>query len=115
MSGRAGRRGKDDKGLCIMMVEESLDVDTCRHALFNQSSNPCSIMMVEQSLDVDTCRRALFSQSSNPSIDHALKPSWPGLRSLLASWWWRSLWTWRPAGTPCSVFQVYIDQAMKAI
>lgn len=33
MSGRAGRRGKDDKGLVIMMVEETLDMETCRWAV----------------------------------------------------------------------------------
>ena len=33
MSGRAGRRGKDDKGLCIMMVDDSLDMDSCRCTL----------------------------------------------------------------------------------
>lgn len=26
----AGRRGKDDKGLCIMMVEDTLDAATCK-------------------------------------------------------------------------------------
>ena len=30
MSGRAGRRGKDDKGLCIMMVEDNMDATTCK-------------------------------------------------------------------------------------
>ena len=33
MSGRAGRRGKDEKGLCIMMVDETLDLETCQCAL----------------------------------------------------------------------------------
>ena len=32
MSGRAGRRGKDDKGVCIMVVDDKMDADTCRCA-----------------------------------------------------------------------------------
>lgn len=32
MSGRAGRRGKDDRGVCIMMVDAQMDKDTCRCA-----------------------------------------------------------------------------------
>ena len=30
MSGRAGRRGKDPFGMCIMMVDEAMDEATCR-------------------------------------------------------------------------------------
>ena len=32
MSGRAGRRGKDDRGLCIMMVDDRMESATCRLA-----------------------------------------------------------------------------------
>ena len=30
MSGRAGRRGKDDRGMCIMMIDDQMDPETCR-------------------------------------------------------------------------------------
>ena len=30
MSGRAGRRGKDDRGLCIMMMDDQLTAPICR-------------------------------------------------------------------------------------
>ena len=30
MSGRAGRRGKDDKGLCIIMTDERLSEEACK-------------------------------------------------------------------------------------
>lgn len=30
MSGRAGRRGKDERGLCIMMVDQMLTTEGCR-------------------------------------------------------------------------------------
>ena len=30
MSGRAGRRGKDPFGMCIMMVDEAMDEATCK-------------------------------------------------------------------------------------
>ena len=32
MSGRAGRRGKDDRGFCFMMVNDQMDAATCRRA-----------------------------------------------------------------------------------
>ena len=32
MSGRAGRRGKDDRGFCFMMVNDTMDAATCRRA-----------------------------------------------------------------------------------
>lgn len=41
MSGRAGRRGKDDRGLIIMMVEEAMDADVCKccPALYGSTSD----------------------------------------------------------------------------
>ncbi len=33
MSGRAGRRGKDDRGMCIMMIDDKMDAASCRCSL----------------------------------------------------------------------------------
>eukprot|EP00898_Chlorokybus_atmophyticus_P004711 jgi/Chlat1/5240/Chrsp33S05083 len=33
MSGRAGRRGKDDKGISIVMLDDQLDMNTCKNML----------------------------------------------------------------------------------
>lgn len=33
MSGRAGRRGKDDKGLTILMVDEKMDTEVAKNML----------------------------------------------------------------------------------
>lgn len=33
MSGRAGRRGKDDRGICIMLADEEMTAETCRSGL----------------------------------------------------------------------------------
>lgn len=30
MSGRAGRRGKDDRGICIMMVDDKMETEMCK-------------------------------------------------------------------------------------
>ncbi|KAK9798903.1 hypothetical protein WJX73_005375 [Symbiochloris irregularis] len=38
MSGRAGRRGKDDRGLCIMMVDDSMDASTCKEIVTGKPS-----------------------------------------------------------------------------
>ena len=32
MSGRAGRRGKDDRGICIMMIDKRMDATICKWA-----------------------------------------------------------------------------------
>ncbi|KAK2080062.1 hypothetical protein QBZ16_002458 [Prototheca wickerhamii] len=39
MSGRAGRRGKDDRGMTIMMLDKKLDEETCR-AIIRGKANP---------------------------------------------------------------------------
>eukprot|EP00899_Mesostigma_viride_P011889 jgi/Mesvir1/20700/Mv14899-RA.2 len=36
MSGRAGRRGMDEKGLCILMAEADLEMETCRNMMLGK-------------------------------------------------------------------------------
>ena len=38
MSGRAGRRGKDDRGVTVMMVDEKIDADICREMVQGKAS-----------------------------------------------------------------------------
>lgn len=38
MSGRAGRRGKDDRGIALIMVDGDLDQTTCREMLCGKAS-----------------------------------------------------------------------------
>ena len=35
MSGRAGRRGKDDRGMCIMMIDEKMEAANCRQGFLS--------------------------------------------------------------------------------
>lgn len=37
MSGRAGRRGKDDKGLVIQMIDEKVDPDVVKGMIYGAS------------------------------------------------------------------------------
>ena len=41
MSGRAGRRGKDDRGLCIVLVDQDMEEAACRYV--TMTSHPCPI------------------------------------------------------------------------
>jgi hypothetical protein len=36
MSGRAGRRGKDDKGITITIVDDQMDLDTCKEMMLGK-------------------------------------------------------------------------------
>ncbi|XP_002963518.2 DExH-box ATP-dependent RNA helicase DExH10 [Selaginella moellendorffii] len=36
MSGRAGRRGKDERGICIIMIDDQMDVSTCREMILGK-------------------------------------------------------------------------------
>eukprot|EP00850_Spirogloea_muscicola_P022162 SM000280S10717 [mRNA] locus=s280:13847:18973:+ [translate_table: standard] len=36
MSGRAGRRGKDERGICIMMIDEQMDATICREMILGR-------------------------------------------------------------------------------
>uniref|UniRef100_A0A0C9RKJ1 TSA: Wollemia nobilis Ref_Wollemi_Transcript_13665_3749 transcribed RNA sequence n=1 Tax=Wollemia nobilis TaxID=56998 RepID=A0A0C9RKJ1_9CONI len=36
MSGRAGRRGKDERGICIMMIDKQMDMTTCKEMILGK-------------------------------------------------------------------------------
>ncbi|KAJ7567122.1 hypothetical protein O6H91_02G132600 [Diphasiastrum complanatum] len=36
MSGRAGRRGKDERGYCIIMIDEQMDMNTCKDMILGK-------------------------------------------------------------------------------
>lgn len=36
MSGRAGRRGKDGRGICIIMIDEQMDMKTCKEMILGK-------------------------------------------------------------------------------
>ena len=40
MSGRAGRRGLDDKGIIIMMMDEKMEPDVAKNMVKGQSGKP---------------------------------------------------------------------------
>ena len=40
MSGRAGRRGKDDRGVTVMMVDDKVDEDVCREMVKVRDISP---------------------------------------------------------------------------
>jgi hypothetical protein len=76
MSGRAGRRGKDDHGTVIVCVDESLDLETCK-----------GIVQV----------RVLAGRSQLP----AACLLYVSLGSCLSCCVWMRAWTWRPARALC--------------
>ena len=39
MSGRAGRRGKDDRGVCIMMVDKRMDATICKYCCWTSAAS----------------------------------------------------------------------------
>ena len=44
MSGRAGRRGKDDKGMCIMMIDDQMTADICRCCHYSPACKLLALM-----------------------------------------------------------------------
>ena len=80
MSGRAGRRGKDDRGLCIMMVNAEVTKDICRCRLSNTCSKSisgdtasCHIVCKESLLHLCHSLHAVRPCICNSSNQNALK------------------------------------------
>ncbi len=56
MSGRAGRRGLDDKGITIMMLNKKLDLDVCREMLSGKSDPLLSSFKLSYNMIVNLMR-----------------------------------------------------------
>ncbi|KAK9838518.1 hypothetical protein WJX81_004706 [Elliptochloris bilobata] len=90
MSGRAGRRGKDDRGFCFMMVDDQMDAATCRSIVQGKPSPLLSSFKLSYYTLLNLLRRA---EGSGKSMEYVIQRSFqqfqfertlPALQSELA-------------------------------
>jgi len=72
MSGRAGRRGLDDKGVVIAMVDESLDAETCKSLMSGGAKSLMSSFRLSYYTLLNLMRRA---EDDSRKIDYVISRS----------------------------------------
>ncbi|EIE19880.1 HUA enhancer 2 [Coccomyxa subellipsoidea C-169] len=72
MSGRAGRRGKDDRGMCIMMIDDKMDAASCRGIVQGKPSPLLSRFRLTYYTLLNILRRA---EGSGQSMEYVIARS----------------------------------------
>jgi len=95
MSGRAGRRGLDDKGVCILMADKKMEHDQAKNILqgksdplnssFHLGYNMLLNMLNLQDYNPDQLIKKSFHQFQNDSVCPELKSEYQSLTSQLSS------------------------------
>ncbi|CAG9461301.1 unnamed protein product [Pedinophyceae sp. YPF-701] len=72
MSGRAGRRGMDERGVCILMADPDMDEATCRELLVGRPNPLVSSFRLSYYTLLNLMRR---TEGSTLSMEHVIKNS----------------------------------------
>eukprot|EP00884_Botryococcus_braunii_P001882 jgi/Botrbrau1/11695/Bobra.0195s0026.1 len=72
MSGRAGRRGKDDRGVCIMMIDSQMDSATCKEIVTGKPSPLVSSFRLSYYTLLNLLRR---TEQSGHDIEYVIRRS----------------------------------------
>ncbi|MEW5314134.1 MAG: hypothetical protein WDW38_005654 [Sanguina aurantia] len=72
MSGRAGRRGMDDRGICIMMIDQEMDEATCKEMVQGKPSPLLSSFKLTYYTMLNMLRRV---ESTHQTMEFVIKNS----------------------------------------